>query len=153
MSDMEDENPRNNRGAKWQKEWGRLRSFLGGSTRLTRRQSQWQKGDGFTMVDLDLEGKPLQTSEIDGERQQDAETDCFGKNCQIFKDKGRVVSSLIGWGRPVKNSTSPTGNPPRKRAGGKTELAVIDFESNMSHGEDEEMRDVDMFAGVEMLLQ
>ncbi|CAH1255376.1 TRPA1 [Branchiostoma lanceolatum] len=138
MSDMEDENPRNNRGAKWQKEWGRLRSFLGGSTRLTRRQSQWQKGDGFTMVDLDLEGKPLQTSEIDGERQQDAETDCFGKNCQIFKvaASGRLSEFRQLCQNDVTRlqSRDRAGATPLHHAAGNDNLSIMEYILKLNNG-------------------
>ncbi|KAI8501664.1 hypothetical protein Bbelb_209350 [Branchiostoma belcheri] len=81
-NNMEEGTPRTKRRVSLQKEWGRLRTFLGGSTRLAARQPHRHKDGGFTKVEM--EG--LQVSEIDGECQEDPETgDCMGKSCRLFE--------------------------------------------------------------------
>jgi len=73
----------------------------------------------------------------------------MSKAARLFRDKSKVVSTMSGWWKPVKDSTARTGNPLRKRVGGKGELAVIDLEFSTAHGgeeEDEENQDLGMFA-------
>ncbi|XP_078620380.1 uncharacterized protein LOC144887196 isoform X2 [Branchiostoma floridae x Branchiostoma japonicum] len=75
----------------------------------------------------------------------------MSKPARLFRDKSKVVSTMSGWWKPVKDSTARTGNPLRKRVGGKGELAVIDLEFSTAHGgeeEDEENQDLGMFAGL-----
>ncbi|XP_078619964.1 transient receptor potential cation channel subfamily A member 1-like [Branchiostoma floridae x Branchiostoma japonicum] len=73
----------------------------------------------------------------------------MSKAARLFRDKSKVVSTMSGWWKPaVKDSTVRTGNPLRKRVGGKGELAVIDLEFSTAHGEEEdgENQDLGMFA-------
>ncbi|KAI8501665.1 hypothetical protein Bbelb_209360 [Branchiostoma belcheri] len=76
----------------------------------------------------------------------------MSKTARLFKDSGKVVSTLSGWWRPAKDSTAPpAGDPLRKGVGGKTDLAVIDLECDLSHGEgteeeEEKKQDLGTFA-------